>query len=152
MRIRLRGSCSWLHRRLCYLSRRGWVTLTLQIHTDHTFISSVWSIWTSEVFLRIYCSDIILKSIIFVTLFLIPYHEPISQPYVSFSHSHSLNIFFSSAVLCSERVGQITKTYHDIEAVTHLLEEVRDTTWFALQSQTYWLALIMPLCSTSVMT
>ncbi|KAL2086803.1 hypothetical protein ACEWY4_017862 [Coilia grayii] len=26
-------------------------------------------------------------------------------------------------VLCSERVGQITKTYHDIEAVTHLLEE-----------------------------
>ncbi|XP_053369719.1 trafficking kinesin-binding protein 1 isoform X1 [Clarias gariepinus] len=26
-------------------------------------------------------------------------------------------------VLCSERVGQVTKTYHDIEAVTHLLEE-----------------------------
>ncbi|XP_056591004.1 trafficking kinesin-binding protein 1 isoform X2 [Triplophysa dalaica] len=26
-------------------------------------------------------------------------------------------------VLCSERVGQITKTYYDIEAVTHLLEE-----------------------------
>uniref|UniRef100_A0A8C2E5B5 Si:dkey-28e7.3 n=1 Tax=Cyprinus carpio TaxID=7962 RepID=A0A8C2E5B5_CYPCA len=26
-------------------------------------------------------------------------------------------------LLCSERVGQITKTYHDIEAVTHLLEE-----------------------------
>ncbi|XP_026130652.1 trafficking kinesin-binding protein 1-like [Carassius auratus] len=26
-------------------------------------------------------------------------------------------------VLCSERVGQITKTYRDIEAVTHLLEE-----------------------------
>ncbi|XP_057218296.1 trafficking kinesin-binding protein 1 isoform X3 [Triplophysa rosa] len=26
-------------------------------------------------------------------------------------------------VMCSERVGQITKTYHDIEAVTHLLEE-----------------------------
>ncbi|XP_059385202.1 trafficking kinesin-binding protein 1-like [Carassius carassius] len=26
-------------------------------------------------------------------------------------------------VLCSERVGQIIKTYHDIEAVTHLLEE-----------------------------
>uniref|UniRef100_W5LGB1 Si:dkey-28e7.3 n=1 Tax=Astyanax mexicanus TaxID=7994 RepID=W5LGB1_ASTMX len=25
--------------------------------------------------------------------------------------------------LCSERVGQVTKTYHDIEAVTHLLEE-----------------------------
>uniref|UniRef100_A0A671PL21 Trafficking kinesin-binding protein 1-like n=1 Tax=Sinocyclocheilus anshuiensis TaxID=1608454 RepID=A0A671PL21_9TELE len=32
-------------------------------------------------------------------------------------------LFFPSAVLCSERVGQITKTYHDIEAVTHLLEE-----------------------------
>ncbi|XP_078385633.1 trafficking kinesin-binding protein 1-like isoform X1 [Cetorhinus maximus] len=26
-------------------------------------------------------------------------------------------------VLCAERVGQVTKTYHDIEAVTHLLEE-----------------------------
>ncbi|KAM4604341.1 trafficking kinesin-binding protein 1 isoform 2-T2 [Polymixia lowei] len=26
-------------------------------------------------------------------------------------------------VLCSERVGQVTKTYHDIKAVTHLLEE-----------------------------
>uniref|UniRef100_A0A4W5K873 Si:dkey-28e7.3 n=1 Tax=Hucho hucho TaxID=62062 RepID=A0A4W5K873_9TELE len=26
-------------------------------------------------------------------------------------------------VLCSERVGQVTKTYHDIDAVTHLLEE-----------------------------
>ncbi|KAL4659865.1 trafficking kinesin-binding protein 1 [Arapaima gigas] len=26
-------------------------------------------------------------------------------------------------LLCSERVGQVTKTYHDIEAVTHLLEE-----------------------------
>ncbi|KAJ0050487.1 hypothetical protein NL108_003717, partial [Boleophthalmus pectinirostris] len=25
--------------------------------------------------------------------------------------------------LCSERVGQVTKTYHDIKAVTHLLEE-----------------------------
>ncbi|KAI9533871.1 hypothetical protein NQZ68_018239 [Dissostichus eleginoides] len=26
-------------------------------------------------------------------------------------------------VLCSDRVGQVTKTYHDIKAVTHLLEE-----------------------------
>ncbi|XP_051894329.1 trafficking kinesin-binding protein 1-like [Pristis pectinata] len=26
-------------------------------------------------------------------------------------------------LLCAERVGQVTKTYHDIEAVTHLLEE-----------------------------
>lgn len=30
-------------------------------------------------------------------------------------------------MLCSDRVGQVTKTYHDIKAVTHLLEEVRDT-------------------------
>ncbi|KAG9346226.1 hypothetical protein JZ751_008051 [Albula glossodonta] len=28
-----------------------------------------------------------------------------------------------TGLLCSERVGQVTKTYHDIEAVTHLLEE-----------------------------
>lgn len=28
-------------------------------------------------------------------------------------------------MLCSDRVGQVTKTYHDIKAVTHLLEEVR---------------------------
>ncbi|XP_056891610.1 trafficking kinesin-binding protein 1-like isoform X1 [Takifugu flavidus] len=28
-----------------------------------------------------------------------------------------------SQVLCSERVDQVTKTYHDIKAVTHLLEE-----------------------------
>ncbi|MEQ2260618.1 hypothetical protein XENORESO_021256 [Xenotaenia resolanae] len=26
-------------------------------------------------------------------------------------------------VLCSDRVGQVTKTYHDLKAVTHLLEE-----------------------------
>ena len=30
-----------------------------------------------------------------------------------------------SAVLCAERVGQMTKTYNDIDAVTRLLEEVR---------------------------
>ncbi|XP_043541271.1 trafficking kinesin-binding protein 1-like isoform X2 [Chiloscyllium plagiosum] len=29
----------------------------------------------------------------------------------------------SARVLCAERVGQVTKTYRDIEAVTHLLEE-----------------------------
>lgn len=28
------------------------------------------------------------------------------------------------AVLCAERVGQMTKTYNDIDAVTRLLEEV----------------------------
>lgn len=27
-------------------------------------------------------------------------------------------------VLCAERVGQMTKTYNDIDAVTRLLEEV----------------------------
>ena len=31
-------------------------------------------------------------------------------------------LFF--AVLCAERVGQMTKTYNDIDAVTRLLEEV----------------------------
>uniref|UniRef100_A0A3P9MTP2 Trafficking kinesin-binding protein 1-like n=1 Tax=Poecilia reticulata TaxID=8081 RepID=A0A3P9MTP2_POERE len=31
--------------------------------------------------------------------------------------------FLHSSVLCSDRVGQVTKTYHDIKAVTHLLEE-----------------------------
>uniref|UniRef100_A0A3Q2DC23 Trafficking kinesin-binding protein 1-like n=1 Tax=Cyprinodon variegatus TaxID=28743 RepID=A0A3Q2DC23_CYPVA len=30
---------------------------------------------------------------------------------------------FKYFLLCSDRVGQITKTYHDIKAVTHLLEE-----------------------------
>ncbi|XP_074542012.1 trafficking kinesin-binding protein 1 isoform X2 [Halichoeres trimaculatus] len=29
----------------------------------------------------------------------------------------------ATQVLCSDRVGQVTKTYHDIKAVTHLLEE-----------------------------
>lgn len=35
-------------------------------------------------------------------------------------------LFFSvfCAVLCAERVGQMTKTYNDIDAVTRLLEEV----------------------------
>ena len=31
-----------------------------------------------------------------------------------------------STVLCAERVGQMTKTYSDIDAVTRLLEEVRE--------------------------
>lgn len=29
------------------------------------------------------------------------------------------------SVLCADRVGQMTKTYNDIDAVTRLLEEVR---------------------------
>lgn len=33
--------------------------------------------------------------------------------------------FCASAVLCADRVGQMTKTYSDIDAVTRLLEEVR---------------------------
>lgn len=33
--------------------------------------------------------------------------------------------FSVSAVLCADRVGQMTKTYSDIDAVTRLLEEVR---------------------------
>uniref|UniRef100_A0A3B5MHR7 Si:dkey-28e7.3 n=1 Tax=Xiphophorus couchianus TaxID=32473 RepID=A0A3B5MHR7_9TELE len=43
---------------------------------------------------------------------------------VIFYH-HSLNSppLLHSSVLCSDRVGQVTKTYHDIKAVTHLLEE-----------------------------
>ena len=28
-------------------------------------------------------------------------------------------------VLCADRVGQMTKTYNDIDAITRLLEEVR---------------------------
>lgn len=31
---------------------------------------------------------------------------------------------FSRPVLCAERVVRITKTYHDIDAVTNLLDEV----------------------------
>lgn len=36
-----------------------------------------------------------------------------------------MNVLFSLlTVLCAERVGQMTKTYNDIDAVTRLLEEV----------------------------
>ena len=35
--------------------------------------------------------------------------------------------FLFLAVLCAERVGQMTKTYNDIDAVTRLLEEVSDS-------------------------
>lgn len=34
--------------------------------------------------------------------------------------------FLFLAVLCAERVGQMTKTYNDIDSVTRLLEEVSD--------------------------
>uniref|UniRef100_A0A8D3CAQ0 Trafficking kinesin-binding protein 1-like n=1 Tax=Scophthalmus maximus TaxID=52904 RepID=A0A8D3CAQ0_SCOMX len=36
---------------------------------------------------------------------------------------HRVCVFHVSAVLCADRVGQMTKTYHDIDAVTRLLEE-----------------------------
>lgn len=32
-------------------------------------------------------------------------------------------LLYFFAVLCAERVGQMTKTYNDIDAVTRLLEE-----------------------------
>lgn len=41
------------------------------------------------------------------------------------SQFHGIPLSPHSTVLCSDRVGQVTKTYHDIKAVTHLLEEVR---------------------------
>lgn len=34
-------------------------------------------------------------------------------------------MFCVCVVLCADRVGQMTKTYSDIDAVTRLLEEVR---------------------------
>uniref|UniRef100_A0A7N6B315 Trafficking protein, kinesin binding 1a n=1 Tax=Anabas testudineus TaxID=64144 RepID=A0A7N6B315_ANATE len=36
---------------------------------------------------------------------------------------HSVGVFYISTVLCADRVGQMTKTYNDIDAVTRLLEE-----------------------------
>jgi len=36
-----------------------------------------------------------------------------------------VGMFHISTVLCADRVGQMTKTYNDIDAVTRLLEEVR---------------------------
>lgn len=40
-------------------------------------------------------------------------------------HHLTLAVFCVSTVLCADRVGQMTKTYNDIDAVTRLLEEVR---------------------------
>lgn len=36
-------------------------------------------------------------------------------------------LFYFLTVLCAERVGQMTKTYNDIDAVTRLLEEASIT-------------------------
>lgn len=42
-----------------------------------------------------------------------------------YSCSVGFSFFVFSTVLCADRVGQMTKTYNDIDAVTRLLEEVR---------------------------
>ncbi|XP_015265949.1 PREDICTED: trafficking kinesin-binding protein 1 isoform X1 [Gekko japonicus] len=40
-----------------------------------------------------------------------------------YRHRHNENLDILEEVLCAERVGQMTKTYNDIDAVTRLLEE-----------------------------
>ncbi|XP_076146848.1 trafficking kinesin-binding protein 1-like [Alosa pseudoharengus] len=51
-------------------------------------------------------------------------HTPILPPEVALGLSPELiEETLKYFLICSERVGQVTKTYHDIEAVTHLLEE-----------------------------
>ena len=47
---------------------------------------------------------------------------------------------FVAAVLCSDRVSQMTKTYNDVDAVTRLLEEV--TYVFQKENRT----VLMSLC------
>lgn len=42
----------------------------------------------------------------------------------------SMSLSVLPIVLCAERVGQMTKTYNDIDAVTRLLEEV---SWHVFQ-------------------
>lgn len=46
-------------------------------------------------------------------------------------HLHCVSLWLCVAVLCAERVGQMTKTYSDIDAVTRLLEEV----WSGLRQE-----------------
>ncbi|XP_077379856.1 trafficking kinesin-binding protein 1 [Festucalex cinctus] len=51
-------------------------------------------------------------------------HTPLLQPEVVLGLTHQqIEETFKYFLLCSDRVGQVTKTYHDIKAVTHLLEE-----------------------------
>uniref|UniRef100_A0A8C5EY12 Trafficking kinesin-binding protein 1-like n=1 Tax=Gouania willdenowi TaxID=441366 RepID=A0A8C5EY12_GOUWI len=51
-------------------------------------------------------------------------HTPLLPPEVVLGLTHEqIEETFKYFLLCSERVGQVTKTYHDIKAVTHLLEE-----------------------------
>uniref|UniRef100_A0A3B4ATT9 Uncharacterized protein n=1 Tax=Periophthalmus magnuspinnatus TaxID=409849 RepID=A0A3B4ATT9_9GOBI len=51
-------------------------------------------------------------------------HTPLVPPEVVLGLTcEQIEETFKYFLLCSERVGQVTKTYHDIKAVTHLLEE-----------------------------
>ncbi|XP_051792418.1 trafficking kinesin-binding protein 1-like isoform X2 [Erpetoichthys calabaricus] len=51
-------------------------------------------------------------------------HTPLIPPEVNINLTpEQIEETLKYFLLCSERVGQVTKTYHDIEAVTHLLEE-----------------------------
>uniref|UniRef100_A0AAV2LK41 Trafficking kinesin-binding protein 1-like n=1 Tax=Knipowitschia caucasica TaxID=637954 RepID=A0AAV2LK41_KNICA len=51
-------------------------------------------------------------------------HTPLVPPEVVLGLTcEQIEETFKYFLLCSERLGQVTKTYHDIKAVTHLLEE-----------------------------
>ncbi|XP_063739514.1 LOW QUALITY PROTEIN: trafficking kinesin-binding protein 1 [Eleginops maclovinus] len=51
-------------------------------------------------------------------------HTPLLTPIVALGLTHEqIQETLKYFLLCSDRVGQVTKTYHDIKAVTHLLEE-----------------------------
>ncbi|CAG5929018.1 unnamed protein product [Menidia menidia] len=51
-------------------------------------------------------------------------HTPLLPPEVVLGLTHEqIQETLKYFLLCSDRVGQVTKTYHDIKAVTHLLEE-----------------------------
>lgn len=54
-------------------------------------------------------------------------HQLFNNPPLKYLQQPALTTCFpvSLAVLCADRVGQMTKTYSDIDAVTRLLEEVR---------------------------
>lgn len=51
-------------------------------------------------------------------------HTPLLPPTVALGLTYEqIDETLKYFLLCSDRVGQVTKTYHDIKAVTHLLEE-----------------------------
>ncbi|KAM3865288.1 trafficking kinesin-binding protein 1 [Diretmus argenteus] len=51
-------------------------------------------------------------------------HTPLLAPEAALGLTHEqIEETLKYFLLCSDRVGQVTKTYHDIKAVTHLLEE-----------------------------